>query len=236
MSDNAGNENKEPITINEEELKNALEKTSGYDNERVKSALTKLIEEKLIGEKKSGNLKSITFKNIDFDSFKDSFKFECFTIFLNYFNQSKTFDIKLDGCKCETSKLMIMNDKETTIEIKNSDFKYISIHGEQRGSPCYNCIILDNVNIDILDFKNVYNLSIEESDTNKNSIRKEINLLNAKKINIKNTFFESININPGDDIQIEHFNLTNKKYTVDKIHINVENVIMKNLPFNIMTQ
>ena len=57
MSDNAGNENKEPITINEEELKNALEKTSGYDNERVKSALTKLIEEKLIGEKKSGNLK-----------------------------------------------------------------------------------------------------------------------------------------------------------------------------------
>ena len=228
MSDNAGNENKESITINEKELENALKNSDQYNPDKINSALTKLIEEKLIGEKKSGNLKSITFKNIDFDSFKfDNLNFEFFEIVIYNFNQSKTFDIKLDGCKYKSSKLMIMNDKETTIEIKNSDFKDIFIKNIGSDSE-FKCIILDNVNIDKLDFKNVYNLSIEESDKNKNSIRKIINLLNAKKIDIKNTFFKEININDDYDNKIEHFNLTNEKYTVDKIHINVENVIMKN--------
>lgn len=224
MSDNAGNENKEPITINEEELENALKNSDQYGRDKIKSAIMKLIEEKLIGEKKSGNLKSITFKNINFDNLE----LKVFEIAIYKFNQSKTFDIKLDGCKCETSNLIIDNDKETTIEIKNSDFKKISMSSNKYLNFPFKCIILDNVNIDILDFVNVYNLSIEESETNKNSIRKIINLLNVKKTNIKNTFFKEIKINSGDDIQIEHFNLTNKKYTVDKIHINVENVIIKN--------
>ena len=212
MSDNAGNENKDSITINEKELKNAFDKIFYYDYMTVDLG-SKIL---FIAEKKS-----VTFKNINFNNFE----LEKFTAIIGAHN------IKLDGCKCESLELIIDNNKETTIEIKNSDFKNISMRNDNNnnnGCKNFKCIILDNVNIDILNFRNVYNLSIEESNTNKNSIRKEIILSDVKKIDIKNTFFKEININDDYDIQIEHFNLTNEKYTVDKIHINVENVIMKN--------
>ena len=61
MSDNAGNENKDSITINEKELKNAFDKIFYYDYMTVDLG-SKIL---FIAEKKS-----VTFKNINFNNFE----------------------------------------------------------------------------------------------------------------------------------------------------------------------
>ncbi|MDG1153339.1 MAG: hypothetical protein P8N25_00580, partial [Alphaproteobacteria bacterium] len=120
--------------------------------------------------------------------------------------------------------------------ISENDFSNVSVSDSE-------CIILNNINSNTLDFKHINNVFIVKTNTNiapfkipnQNDLKKilffsisEINLSDIKKIDIYDSGFREININASKNCQIEHFNLTNEKYTVDKIHINVENVIMKN--------